>query len=102
MVGGKRIPVHVPHVRVAANAVGKHQGGAPAAVLLVIEPHPVVGPGEWHGGILAPSAPQASPEIQRFRGGFLFPVAATRTETNLGSGPQGTGESACRRAKRSC
>src|SRR5262249_59397273 len=53
VVGGEGVTVHVPHVRVATDAVGEHQRGAPAAVLLVVEPYPVVGPGEWHGGILA-------------------------------------------------
>ena len=53
MLGGERVAVHVPHVGVAADAVGEHQGGPAAAVLLVIDPRPIVGPGEWHGGILA-------------------------------------------------
>ena len=51
--GGEGVAVGVPHVGVAADPVGEHERGAPAAVLLVVEPHPVVGPDEWHGGILA-------------------------------------------------
>src|SRR2546422_532103 len=52
VAGGQRVAVDVPHLDVAADAVGEHEGRS-APVHLVVDPDLVAGPGERHGGILA-------------------------------------------------
>jgi carbon-monoxide dehydrogenase small subunit len=52
VAGRQGVAVDIPHLSVAADAVGEHER-CPAPVRLVVDPDLVGGPGERHGGILA-------------------------------------------------